>query len=105
MARMAVVSIAETVTRPASATLRSWFPVPSGSGDARGGALLAEEVDVAARIAETVSRMATEEDPARLDVLTDEATVLFARAQELRLALALAARAEDDTWLVRLDLD
>ncbi|GAA2754092.1 hypothetical protein [Amnibacterium kyonggiense] len=102
---MPVLSIAETVTRPASAALDTWFPSSITRAGARADALVAEQGRIAEAIAVTVARMGVELDPDRLDALTEETTALFARAEELRLALALAARAADDTWLVALDLD
>jgi hypothetical protein len=45
--------------------------------------------------------MGTELDLDALDDLTDDTTALFARAEEIRLALAVAARAADETWLLR----
>ncbi|MGT2426734.1 hypothetical protein [Amnibacterium kyonggiense] len=102
---MPVLSIAETLTRPASAALDTWFPSRAARSDDRSSALTAERDRIAEAIAATVAQMSVELDPDRLDALTDETTALFARAEELRLALALAARAADDTWLVALDLD
>ena len=60
---------------------------------------------MAASISATVARMGVELDMDVLDELTEETTTLFARAEELRLALALASRAANDTWLAALDLD
>ena len=106
MRTMPVLSIAETVTRPASVALDAWFPTQStGAAGARREALVLEQLQIAGAIAETVARMGTELDPDRLDELTDETTTLFARAEELRLALALASRAANDTWLATLDFD
>lgn len=103
---MAVLSIAETVTRSASAALDVWFPAPStGRAGTRRDALIAEQQRIAQAISATVGRMGVELDAERLDELTELTTELFARAEELRLALALAARAENDTWLATLDLD
>jgi hypothetical protein len=103
---MPVLSIAETVTRPASAALHSWFPTSlvevTGS---RHDALVAEQRTIATTISATVTRMGTELDPDVLDELTETTTALFARAEEIRLALALATRAANDTWLASLDLD
>jgi hypothetical protein len=102
---MPVLSIAETVTRPAAAALDAWFPAPPiGAAGSRRQALVSEQQQIAAAIAETVARMGDELDGDRLDELTDETTALLARAEELRLALALVSRAADDTWLLRLDL-
>jgi hypothetical protein len=104
---MPVLSIAETVTRPASVALDAWFPT-SGlgpAGAARRAALVTEQLHVGAAIAEMVARMVVDLDADRLDELTEETTTLFARAEELRLAVALASRAADDTWLAVLDLD
>lgn len=103
---MPVLSIAETVTRPAAEALEAWFPAPSiGRAAERRDALVAEQRQVAAAIASTVAQMGIEIDVDVLDELTDETTTLFARAEELRLALALASRAANDTWLAALDLD
>jgi hypothetical protein len=103
---MPVLSIAETVTRPAAAALHSWFPTsavePTGT---RHDGLVAEQLATAAAIATTVTRMGAELDADRLDELTEETTALFARAEEIRLALALATRAANDSWLASLDLD
>jgi hypothetical protein len=104
---MPVLSIAETVTRPASVALDAWFPT-SGTvavGHARRAALVTEQLQVGAAIAETVARMGVELDADRLDALTDETATLLARAEELRLALALAIRAGNDSWLATLELD
>lgn len=102
---MPVLSIAETITRPASAALHSWFPTsavePTGS---RHDALILEQREIADAIATTVTRMGIESDADRLDELTEQTTALFARAEEIRLALALATRAANDTWLANLDL-
>jgi hypothetical protein len=102
---MAVLSIAETVTRPAAETLEAWFPAPVAASSTQRDALIAEQHAVAAAIAATVARMGTEPDLDLLDELTEETTVLFARAEEIRLALALAARAANDTWLASVDFD
>ena len=101
--RMTLLSTAETVMRPASAALEAWFPT-HGATLGR-NALIDEQLEVTAAIAATVARMGVELDPDALDDLTDETTALFARAEEIRLALALAARAADDTWLVSLAID
>lgn len=103
---MTLLSTAETVMRPASAALEAWFPGPGTtiSGQHR-DALLAEQADIAASISATVARMGTELDPDALDDLTEEATTLLARAEEIRFALALASRAADETWLLSIDLD
>ena len=100
---MTLLSRTETVMRPASAALEAWFPTP-GSALGR-NALIAEQAEVTAAIAATVARMGVELDADELDDLTDEVASLFARAEEIRMALALAARAADDTWLLTLDFD
>ena len=103
---MPVLSVAETITRPASVALATWFPAPSvGRAAERRDALVSEQQQVAAAISATVARMGAELDNEVLDELTDETTTLFARAEELRLAMALASRAATDTWLAALDLD
>ena len=103
---MAVLSIAETVTRPAVVALRSWFPTPAVEATgSRHDALVAEQLEIAAAIATTVTQMGVEPDDDRLDALTEATTALFARAEEIRLALALATRAANDSWLASLDLD
>jgi len=100
---MTLLSTAETVMRPASAALESWFPAP-GAAIGRNG-LLDEQAEVSAAITATVTRMGVELDPDALDDLTAETAALLARAEEIRLALALAARAANETWLVSVDLD
>lgn len=100
---MTLLRPTETVMRPASAALESWFPAV-GAGFGR-KALVAEQVEVRLAIATMVARMGAELDTDALDDLTDETAALFARAEEIRLALALAARAADDTWLIDLELD
>ena len=104
---MPVLSIAETVTRPASVALDAWFPTSSlgTAGADRRSALVTEQLQVGAAIAETVARMGVERDADRLDELTEQATTLLARAEEVRLALALVSRAADDTWLAALEFD
>lgn len=100
---MTLLSSTETVMRPASVALESWFPAP---GVASGlTALVAEQAEVSAAISVMVARMGVELDSDALDDLTDETATLFARAEEIRMALALAARAADETWLLTLDLD
>jgi hypothetical protein len=102
---MPVLSIAETVTRPAAVALHSWFPTSAVElTGSRHDALVAEQLEVADAIATTVTRMGAELDADRLDELTEATTALFARAEEIRLALALATRAANDTWLADLDL-
>jgi hypothetical protein len=108
---MTLLSTAETVMRPASAALEAWFPasVAEPSGAAR-AALVAEQAEVTAAIAGIVARMGAELDADALDDLTDETTALFARAEEIRLALAPAGLAADghpadEPWLLSLDLD
>jgi hypothetical protein len=103
---MTALRTAETVMRPASAALEAWFPAPgAGTFGGRRQALTAEQTGIAASIASTVSRMGAEADLDLLDALTDEVASLLARAEEIRLALALAARASDETWLLNLELD
>ncbi len=103
---MPVLSIAETVTRPAAVALHSWFPTSAVEvTGSRHDALVAEQREIAAAIAITVTRMGVEPDIDRLDELTESTTALFARAEEIRLALALATRAANDSWLASLDLD
>lgn len=100
---MSLLSPTETVMRPASAALESWFPSP---GVAFGlTALVAEQAEVSAAISATIARMGVELDADALDDLTDETAALFARAEEIRMALALAARAADETWLLTFELD
>jgi hypothetical protein len=100
---MTSLSPTETVMRPASAALAAWFP----ASDAPLGrhALLDEQAAVSAAISATVARMGLELDVDTLDDLTEETAALLARAEEIRMALALAARAADETWLLSLDLD
>lgn len=101
---MTLLSPTETVMRSASAALEAWFPAPrAGAFGAGRDALVAEQTAIAGAIAATVARMGVEEDGDVLDALTEEATALLARAEEIRLALALAARAADETWLIDLD--
>lgn len=103
---MTMLSTTETVMRPAADALESWFPKP-GAGLSSDGrhALVVEQARITAAIGRTVARMGVELDADALDDLTEETTALFARAEEIRLALALAARAADETWLLTLDLD
>lgn len=103
---MTTLRTAETVMRPASAALEAWFPAPGAPmAGALRRTLVAEQAEVAAAIAATVASMGAEPDADVLDDLTDEVATLLARAEEIRLALALAARAADETWLLTLDLD
>jgi hypothetical protein len=103
---MTILNPTETVMRPASAALEAWFPAPGAAmpGASR-AALVDEQLAIATAITAIVARMGTEPDVDVLDDLTEETTALFARAEEIRLALALAARAADQTWLLSLDLD
>lgn len=100
---MTLLSHTETVMRPASAALESWFPAPGVSFGLT--ALITEQAEVSAAIAATVARMGVELDADALDELTEETATLFARAEEIRMALALAARAADETWLLTFDVD
>ena len=103
---MPVLSIAETVTRPAAVALHSWFPTSAVEvTGSRHDALVAERIEIGEAIAATITRMGVEQDADRLDELTEVTTALFAHAEEIRLALALATRAANDTWLASLDLD
>jgi hypothetical protein len=98
-------STAETVMRPASAALESWFPAPgAGASGSHRESLVAEQLEIAGATSAVVARMGVELDADLLDDLTDEVAVLLARAEEIRLALALASRAADETWLMRLEL-
>ena len=91
---MTIVSSIETVMQPASAALEAWFPATGAvSWDPARDALVAEQLRISGAIAGTVARMGTELDGDLLDDLTDEVAGLLARAEELRLALALADRA------------
>ncbi len=90
---MPVQSVIETVMQPASAALEAWWPSPDAvHWDASRDALTAEQLLVGGAIASTVARMGAELDADLLDDLTDEVAGLLARAEEIRLALALAAR-------------
>ena len=90
---MTMQSTIETVMQPASAALEAWWPAQGAvSWDPSRDALTAEQLEVSGAIASTVARMGSELDADRLDGLTDEVTGLLARAEEIRLALALAAR-------------
>ena len=104
---MTMLSTAETVMRPASAALDSWFledRAPT-SGPHR-DLLAAERSEIDAAIHRVVARMDDDDiDAEDLDDLTEEVAGLLGRAEELRLALALADRAAGDTWLVAVDFD
>ncbi|GAA4745352.1 hypothetical protein GCM10025783_16330 [Amnibacterium soli] len=90
---MTFQSTTETVMQPASAALDSWWPAPGEAPwDASRDALVAEQHGISRAIAGTVARMGHELDADLLDDLTDEVAGLLARAEEIRLALALAAR-------------
>ena len=90
---MPAQSTIETVMQPASAALEAWWPAPGAvAWDASRDALTAEQLEISGAIAVTVARMGTELDADLLDDLTDEVADLLARAEEIRLALALAAR-------------
>lgn len=100
---MSMTRTAETTTRPAAEALRSWR-----TASARGGSnvLAMEQAVVMASVTERVARMDDSTlTPRALDVLTEEIAALLARAEELRLAEVLAARAEAETWAISLDLD
>ncbi|WP_158590085.1 hypothetical protein [Amnibacterium setariae] len=103
---MTMLSTAETEMRSAADALRAWFPAPGAASAAgTGEALFEEQAAVTAALAVAVTRMGAETDSEALDAVTDEAAALLARAEEIRLALVLAARAADETWLLSLDLD
>lgn len=104
---MTILSPTETVMRPASDALTSWFAADRApaAGPHR-VALEGEQTEIAAAITALVARMDDERvDPDLLDDLTEETATLLGRAEEIRLALALADRAAADTWLLTLDLD
>jgi len=103
---MTTLSAVETEMRSAADALRAWFPEPGAAlAGTSQDALADEQGAVTGALAAVVARMGSELDPDALDLLTDEAAALLARAEEIRLALALAARAADETWLLSLDLD
>lgn len=90
---MPAQSTIETVMQPASEALETWWPAPGAlTWDASRDALTAEQLEVSVAIADTVARMGVELDADLLDDLTDEVAGLLARAEQIRLALALAAR-------------
>jgi hypothetical protein len=104
---MTILSPTETVMRPASDALTTWFAAdrvpPAGP---RRAALVAEQTEIAGAITALVARMDDEDlDPDLLDDLTEETAALLGRAEEIRLALALADRAAADTCMISLDLD
>ncbi|WP_375387915.1 hypothetical protein [uncultured Amnibacterium sp.] len=104
---MTMLRTAETVMRPASAALDTWFAEDRApaSGPHR-EALAAERLTIGAAINRLVARMDDDDiDADLLDDLTEDVAGLLGRAEELRLALALADRAAGDTWLVAVDLD
>jgi hypothetical protein len=91
--------------RPASAALDTWFAADRApaSGPHR-DALAAERTEIAASINRLVAGMDDQDiDADGLDDLTEDVAGLLGRAEELRLALALADRAAGDTWLVSID--
>ena len=102
-----MLSTAETVMRPASTALDTWFSEDRGpSAGPRRDAIGAERVEIGAAINRLVARMDDDDiDADLLDDLTEEVADLLGRAEELRLAQALADRAGADTWLVSIDLD
>ena len=104
---MTILSPTETVMRPASDALTTWFAFDRpAAGGAHRDALELEQAEIAAAITTLVARMDDAAiDPEGLDDLTEETAALLGRAEEIRLALALADRAAADTWVVRLDLD
>lgn len=102
-----MLSTAETVMRPASTALDTWFTADGGpSAGPRRDAIGAERIEIGAAIHRLVARMDDEDiDADLLDDLTEEVADLLGRAEELRLAQALADRAGADSWLVSIDLD
>jgi hypothetical protein len=104
---MTMLSTTETVMRSASDALTTWFALdrtpPSGT---KRGVLEAEQTTIATAITALVARMDDDDvDAELLDDLTEQTAALLGRAEEIRLALALADRAAADTWVVSLDLD
>jgi hypothetical protein len=104
---MTMLSTAETVMRPAATALDTWFVAdPALVGGPHRDALVQERAAIGAEIGRVVARMDDDDiDADLLDDLTEQVAGLLGRAEELRLALALADRAGSDTWLLAVDLD